>query len=59
MLIPVAAAGTMVVVGLRPEVKGASFTELAPEKAGAWVAFEGSGIAVVAAGLRTLHMRRM
>lgn len=54
---PVMVAGTRVVVGLMPEVKGAWATEEAPAKAGDWVACEGFGVAVVEEGFRTLESR--
>lgn len=54
MDVPMAPA-MRVVLGFRPEVKGASWTGVAPEKAGAWVVEDGSGMTSVAMGLRTLE----
>lgn len=51
---PDAPAGMSVVVGVIPDVKGTVLSDLAPEKAGDCVGFDGSGVRVVAAGLRTL-----
>lgn len=48
-------AGTKVVVGMMPEVKGESATDETPAKAGACVAADGLGVAVVLEGLRTLN----
>lgn len=47
-------AAIMVVVGVRPEVKGASCTGVAPAKAGDWEAAVGLGMESAAMGLRTL-----
>jgi hypothetical protein len=47
-------AGTSVVVGLIPEVKGASTAGTAPSKATTGVEALGLGVSVDAAGLRTL-----
>lgn len=48
-------AGTNVVVGTIPEVNGASATAATPANAGACVGADGTGVAEVLEGLRTLQ----
>lgn len=52
---PVMPAAVIVVVGMMPEVNGASSTAVAPEKAGVWVVADGFGVASAIMGLRTLR----
>lgn len=51
---PVMPPAVRVVVGVMPEVNGASCTAVAPEKAGVWVVALGFGVAPGIMGLRTL-----
>lgn len=48
----------IVVVGMTPDVKGASWTGVAPEKAGVWVVAVGFGTASAIMGLSTLKKER-
>lgn len=52
---PVMPAAVIVVVGMIPDVNGASCTAVAPEKAGVWVVADGFGVASAIMGLRTLR----
>lgn len=55
---PVMPPAVIVVVGMIPEVNGASWTGVAPEKAGVWVVAVGFGIASAIMGLSTLKKKR-
>jgi hypothetical protein len=55
---PVMPPAVMVVVGMTPEVNGASCTGVAPEKAGVWVVAVGFGVAPAIIGLSTLKKGR-
>lgn len=50
-------AAVIVVVGIMPDVNGASWTAVAPEKAGVWVVAVGFGVASAIMGFRTLKGR--